>query len=1112
VPWDLRIALLGPLEVRAGPGLPVVEVAGPRLRRLLLRLALDPGRVVTTGQLVDAVWDQDPPAGAANALQALVSRLRRVLPDAVESSPAGYRLAVPTEAVDANRFEALALAGRERLGADPGRARELLGEALDLWRGPALADAATAAFAGPAVARLEDLRLRALEDRVEADLAAGAGDRLVAELEELVAANPLRERLSGQLLRALAMAGRQADALGAYERLRARLAEELGIDPSPELQALHVAALRGQLTPKTPATPPAPAAAGPPATTGQPPGGPPPAPPGPAPRTNLRSPITSFVGRGDDLTRITGAFAGARLVTLIGPGGAGKTRLAAEAAGRLLDRMPDGVFLVELAPVADPVDLPQALLSLFGARELRLLAAPGTTAVAPMDRLVEAIGDRRMLLVADNCEHLVEAAAKLVDHLLARCPGLSVLATSREPLGIAGEVLHPVGPLAVPDGDVAPAEALTYPAVRLLADRGAAARPGFAVDEATVGPVLRICRALDGMPLAIELAAARLHALAPEQVAARLDDRFRLLADGRRSVPRHQTLRAVIDWSWELLGPAEQVLLRRLSVFAGGATQEAAERVCAGPGPAGPAADEVLYLLAGLVARSLVVAADGDGAGVRYRMLETVRAYGAERLDEAGEHQALARAHAAWFLELAEAAEPELRRRDQLRWLDRVGAERDNLHAALRWATDSGDADTALRLAAALGWYWTLTSARVEALEWTAKALALAGGDPAARVQVLSFQALTTLSGGVDLAPGLALGAEALAALDALPADEPRRSHPVLTILPALLAVFGNDDQAALRRLAADRDHPDPWTAALSHLLAGFLQVNLGEAEAAEREFDQALARFRDLGERWGAGQAMVARADLAATRGHHRQAMATLEEALEALTGLGDREDVSQILIRRAGEHARAGQLAEAEADLAAADRLAHEVGAEDQKLHVRLTQADMYRWQGRLEEARALLDGAIAAYRRGGFPVEQIHAVALVALGHIDVAEGDLAGARDRHDQALRAALATRDRPVVARVAGLAAAIALAGGDPGRAAELLGMAETLRGMPDEADLDLRRVAGAARAALGGPAFDRAYRRGAARPREEVLAALAAEVSSAAGTPAGPAGPPPPR
>jgi DNA-binding SARP family transcriptional activator len=520
VPGDLRIAILGPLEVRAGSG-PPVEVAGPRLRRLLVRLALDPGRVVTGGQLVDAVWDEDPPAGAADALQALVSRLRRLLPGAVESHPSGYRLAVPAEAVDAVRFETLALAGREQLGRGPVRARALLGEALDLWRGPALAEVAEAGFAGPAVARLEDLRLRGLEDRVEADL---AGDRLVAELEELVAAHPLSERLGGQLLRALAATGRQADALAAYERLRSRLAEELGIDPSPELRAVHVAVLRGELAP-----PAAPAA-------------------GRAANTNLRAPITSFVGRGDDLTRILASFAGARLVTLTGPGGAGKTRLAGEAAARLLERMPDGVWMVELGSVVDPVDLPQAVLSLFGARELRLLAPPGTTAVAPLDRLVEAIGGRQLLLVVDNCEHLVAAAAALVDQLLARCPGLSVLATSREPLGIAGEVLHPVGPLAVPEGEVSPAEALDWPAVRLLADRGAAARPGFAVDQATLGPVLRICRALDGLPLAIELAAARLHALTPELVAARLDDRFRLLADGRRpGAGRHQTLRAVIS-------------------------------------------------------------------------------------------------------------------------------------------------------------------------------------------------------------------------------------------------------------------------------------------------------------------------------------------------------------------------------------------------------------------------------------------------------------------------------------------------------------------------------------------------------------------------------------
>jgi hypothetical protein len=583
------------------------------------------------------------------------------------------------------------------------------------------------------------------------------------------------------------------------------------------------------------------------------------------------------------------------------------------------------------------------------------------------------------------------------------------------------------------------------------------------------------------MPLAIELAAARFHALSPEQVAARLDDRFRLLADGRRPMlGRHQTLRAVIDWSWELLSAPEQVLLRRLATFAGGATLEAAERVCAGPALPGPAPDEVLYLLAGLVDKSLVVADELDGDGVRYRMLETVRAYGAERLIAAGEDEALARAHAGYFLELAEAAEPELRRRDQLRWMARLAAERDNLHAALRWAVDSGEAATALRLAAALGWFWFLTSARAEALDWSAKVLALPGEvGTVARAQVAAFQALTTIAGGVDLGAGLELGAEAVVLVDGLPPDEPRRSHPILTILPALMAMFGNDHLVALDRLAANYGHPDPWMAAMAHLLTGALSVNLGEAGTAEREIDQALARFRELGERWGTGQGLVARAELLSSRGHPEEAMAALGEAREVLAGLGDREDVGQILIRTAGERARAGQVAQAEADLEAADLIAHEVGAEDQKLHVRLTRADLARWQGRFDEARKLLDSAIADYRRGGFPVEQVHAVALVALGHIEVVTGDPEAARACQAQALQVALAAHDLPVIARVLVLGAAVDLAGGDAGGAAELLGTAEVLRGMPDEADVDLRRV------------------------RE---AALAAEVSSAAGTPAGPA------
>jgi len=515
----------------------------------------------------------------------------------------------------------------------------------------------------------------------------------------------------------------------------------------------------------------------------------------------------------------------------------------------------------------------------------------------------------------------------------------------------------------------------------------------------------------------------------------------------------------------------------------------------------------VLYLLAGLVDKSLVVAAELDGGGVRYRMLETVRAYGAERLRAAGEDEALDRAHAGYFLELAEAAEPELRRRDQLRWLNRLAAERDNLHAALRWAVDIGEAATALRLAAALGWLWFLTSARAEALDWSAKVLALPGEvGTVARAQVAAFQALTTIAGGVDLGPALELGAKAVALVDALPPDEPRRSHPILTILPALMAMFGNDHLVALDRLAANFGHPDPWMAAMAHLLTGALSVNLGEAGTAEREIDQALVRFRELGERWGIGQALVARAELRSSRGHPEEAMAALAEAREELAGLGDREDVSQILIRTAGERARAGQVDQAEDDLEAADRIAHEVGAEDQKLHVRLTRADLARWQGRFDEARKLLDGAIADYRRGSFPVEQVHAVALVALGHIEVVTGDLEAARACRAQALRVALATHDRPVIARVLGLGAAVDLAGGDAGGAAELLGTAEVLRGMPDEADVDLRRVGEAARAALGDRGFALAFGRGAARPREEVLAALAAEVSSAAGTPAGPA------
>ena len=1084
----VRIGILGPLEARTGTGAPVA-LPGARLRRLLLRLALDPGRVVLTSQLIDAIWESAPPAGAANALQSLVSRLRRLLPGAVASAPAGYRLAVEPGAVDAVRFEALALAGRRELDRDPQQAGRTLREALALWRGPALADAAGAEFAQAAIARLEELRLAALEDRIEADLATGGDGALLAELGELAAAHPLRERLCGQLMRALAARGRQAEALAAYEQLRARLAEELGVDPSAELQAVHVAVLRGEPAAAARARPaPTPAA-------------------GTAPRTNLRAQITSFVGRERDLAQVTAALSSARLVTLVGPGGVGKSRLASEVAARLLDRMPGGAWLVELAPLSDPAGLAQAVLAVLGAGAggPLPLRAGRPAEPPPEERLAAAIGSRKLLLILDNCEHLVGSAAALAERLLARCPELRVLATSREPLGLAGEQRYPVEPLPVPGEGASAAEVLSSPAVRLLADRAAAARPGFRVTAANAGPVLRICRALDGIPLAIELAAARLRALTPEQVADRLGDRFRLLAGASRSgLPRHQALRAVVDWSWELLSEAERALLRRLAVFPGGAALPAAERVCADPGLGGLDPGEVLYLLAALADKSLVAVVEGGAGGeVRYTLLETVRAYGLERCREAGEEAALRAAHARYFLELAEQADPELRRRDQVRWIRRLAAERGNLHAALRWAVEAGDAGLALRLVAALSWYWLLHSARSE-VGWVDRALALPAGavPPAIRARALIARVLLELSGGFGSGPDAGRWVARLEAArdlaSGLPPGAPGAGHPLLALLPVLLGILRGDEAevlAAARELAG---HPDPLVRAFQPLMLAMLLFNLGEVAEAEAMAARALPGLEALGERWGLGQALLMLAQLHSLQGRSGEAAAALEAACAAFAELGAREEVGAALVLLAAERARAGQLGAAQESLEAAARAAGEVGSEELHRWVLGARAELALQQGRPGEARAALARALAPFAPD-YPADQGIALLLAARCQVDAAMGALEGARGWYRRALQAALPTRDRPVIARVVEAGAAVALAAGDAAQAAELLGTAEALRGLPDRGSPEVARVRGAARAALGGEGFARAYRRGAARPQAEALAALAAALSGPA-------------
>lgn len=682
-PWEngqVRIGMLGPLEVRTDDGV-LADVPGARLRGLLIALALEPGRIVPKARLIDWIWGESPPSEAANALQRLVSRLRKALPKGlVEGLPDGYRLMVDPDVVDAVRFERLV--GQASIGEGPRRIR-LLREAVELWRGAAMQDVGlpdSGAF-DAAVARLEGLRLTAMEDQLDAEISVGHGVGMVAELTGLVAAHPLRERLVAALMRALVAAGRDTEALLVYQRTRESLADALGAGPSPGLSALHSALLRGELGERAADR-----------------------------KTNVRAELTSFVGRDADVAVVRELIEEGRLVTLIGPGGSGKTRLATESARSLLGDLPDGVWFVELAAIGADGDVAQATITGLRLRDALLAATPNEGLT---DRLIPAIRDREALLILDNCEHVIGSVAAFADRVLGECRRLRILATSREPLGITGEALWLVEPLALPPTDAGPGEIESSPAVRLLRDRAGAVRQDLAIDAPALSTMMRVCRALDGMPLAIELAAGRLRTMSIDQLANRLDDRFRLLTSGSRTaVPRHKTLRAVVDWSWELLTDAERMVLSRLSVFSGGASLEAAERVCAGNAVE---QEQVLDLVTSLAEKSLLLTV-GDGPP-RYRMTGTIQEYAADRLAEAGQSDEARQSHLAYMTELAETAEPHLRRAEQLGWLAALEADHDNIGAAMRGAIAAGEARAAMRLAAAAGWYWWLGGHRTEGIE-----------------------------------------------------------------------------------------------------------------------------------------------------------------------------------------------------------------------------------------------------------------------------------------------------------------------------------------------------------------------------------------------------------
>ncbi|MEU2347981.1 BTAD domain-containing putative transcriptional regulator [Modestobacter sp. NPDC049651] len=1075
----VRVCLLGPVAVlrsdgTAADGRPV-DVGGPRARALLARLAIDPGRVVGLDALIDALWDGEPPAAPGNAVQAVVSRLRRALPElSLRAQAHGYVLERPAR-VDAAEFEALVARARDE--RDPQRVVELLDAAEALWRGPALADLRDLAFTAAPAARWTELRLSAAEQRLTAELARGRAAAVLPELEELTADHPLRETLAVLLVRALAQLGRPAEALTAYGRCRARLADELGADPSPALQAEHLAVLRGRTTA--------------------------PEPPAVRDGTPLRTPLTSFLGRDDELAAARRMLDGGRLVTLLGPGGAGKTRLALETAHARRGEVPDGVWWVELAPVADARLLPAAVLAAVGQREGTSLERVPTL-VEASDRLQETFAERRALLVLDNCEHLVAAVAQLTDELLAHCPRLSVLTTSREPLGVPGETVLPVGPLEVPEaGDEGAADA---PVVRLFADRAAAVRPDFAVTAQNLPAVLEICTRLDGMPLALELAAARLRSLGVAQIAARLDDRFQLLTGGSRvALPRHQTLRAVVEWSWEALDAREQAVARRLSVFSGGATLDAVEAVCADPGwlPG-----EVLDVVSALVEKSLLLAGSaGPDDGVRYRMLETIRAYGAEQLDAAGERDRVERAQAAWCLRVVDELEPRLRGRGQLPALHQLDAEHDGLLAVLQRAVAGGDGETAVHLGARLCWYWLLTGRQAAASSWLAQVVALPGGTPAQRATCRTFAAMSRAEGG-DWTSAL----PALQEVAELPAADTWASgDPVAAVAWGIAVVFagGFRSGAALDRL---RDHPDPWVRAAARAVQVQVAENVGELAALADELVAVHAEFTRLGDRWGRSFTASSLASSLATEGDLAGALARYDEAIEVGEELGLTDDGNAMRIRRALVRAATGDRAGARAEVE--ELFARVAGTGGPHLaFVESALAGLDLLEGRIEEAERLQRAAVARLAGTAGP-PQVLAMVHAGLGLVLAARaahqpGDPAVVQEAAaeldaalDQAVRV---SADMPIAAMVVQGLAALALATGDVERAGTLFGMATAVRGRRDRGDLVTLEVERRLRERLGEAETERLHAAGAAVPRADVFAELGAAYTG--GWPAFPAG-----
>jgi predicted ATPase/DNA-binding SARP family transcriptional activator/DNA-binding CsgD family transcriptional regulator len=933
----LRIQLLGTFRVTVDDR--VVEPDAWRRRKaqsLIKLLALAPDLRLHREQAIEALWPRLAPAAGLNNLHRVLHVARRALTPAPGAlcpylRLQGERLALCPDSplwIDVLAFEAAAAAARRTREVEAYRA------ALALYTGDLLPEDRYEDWASDRRDRLRTEHLGLLRELARLYSARGEGALAGAVLRQVVALEPTDETAQMTLARLYVRVGQRAQAIRQYRQLEAVLRRELGVAPSPASQRFYQE-LVGDEGQGSSAAAPGHTGADATVTTEI-----------RHPSSNLPHMLSSFVGRRRAVETVRRLLGRARLVTLTGPGGIGKTRLAVAVAAVAQPRYPDGVWWVELAALTDPRLLPQEVA--------RALDVQSEAARPIESTLADFLRSRRALLLLDNCEHLLEACAALVNRLLQAAPALHVLATSRQPLGVVGEQAWPVLPLALPPARATPPldELRSTAAVQLFVERASSVQPSFALAEDNAAAVTRICQRLDGLPLAIELAAACTTTLTAAQIAARLDDRFRLLRNGSRTaLPRHQTLQAALDWSYALLAEGERVLLQRVAVFAGGFTLEAAEIVCASD--ALPQ-EMVLPLLTRLVDKSLLIA-DTRGARARYRLLETIREYALLQLATHDDPAHWRTRHAAWCLALAEEAEPALFGPQQLGWLDQLDQENDNLRAALGWYRSDGDAEDGRRLAAALWWFWQVRGHVHEGSDWLEALLARdSGAATPARAKALVGAGVLLWRRG-ETVRAVALETESLALARRL--GDPQATALALHYLGIYSYERGDREQAAVlltEAVALWRAAGPPWRLAASLARLAVVVDESGDSSRAAELLDEALALHQQLGHQWGLARTWLHRGKLAREAGNPAHATTALQESLALFRALGDQWGVVYALVEL-------GELAWASGDLARASELLDEALAPEHQVAYRWGRARALRLQAAL--ARQHGDDANAA-----------------------------------------------------------------------------------------------------------------------------------------------------